>query len=190
MRNGPLKSGTNQALTNELFCEINLGKYKPSYTVKSEDLEKDGIVYPSLKRLYLESLDPTEARFVEVAFDGNRRQWERIKASKSIAPFFIKGSGRELAWHEEWARELEIKLRSKGIRAIIKEVEEDGRSAYSAAKWLAEGNWKPQRGRPSKDDIARERAVAADALTDAETDWDRMEDIEKNWNVIEGGVKD
>jgi hypothetical protein len=99
----------------------------------------------------MEIADPTEYIFAMGAF-GSWQQWLKIKASKAIEP-----------WIEDWPIELEVKLRSLGIQSVMAEAK-SGKSKFPAAKALAEGFWNKEsskRGRPSKEEVARERKIAA-----------------------------
>lgn len=46
---GPAKDDTGKWLTRAVFWETRHAIYPPSFTLKNYDLEKDGVVYPSLK---------------------------------------------------------------------------------------------------------------------------------------------
>jgi hypothetical protein len=106
---------------------------------------------PSLKALYLACGDPTEYSFAMEAF-GSWNQWLKIKASKAIGPYL-----------EGWDMELELKLKSDGLRSVIGEAKGGGKSSFNAAKYLANGDWNKatKRGRPSKEEVAKELKIAA-----------------------------
>src|SRR5690554_1234851 len=128
--------------TLSLFFETNITDYEPLYTLKDDNHEVNGKVYPSLKRVYLSFDDPTEWEFVEAVF-GNWRHWEKILGNKKLREYI-----------DQWRYELEIKLRSQAIREMVKQSSKKD----SAAKWLAEGQWKGKaRGRPTKAEVERER---------------------------------
>jgi hypothetical protein len=75
-------------------------------------------------------------------------------------------SNKELYKHIElWREELEVKLRSEAVRNVLKMTDNN----FNAAKWAADGHWNVKRGRPSKEEAARERKMrerAADSLKD------------------------
>jgi hypothetical protein len=101
----------------------------------------------------MEVSDPTEYQFALQAF-GSWNHWKKIRASKAIQP-----------WIEDWNEELEVKLRSVGIQVVLDEAQ-GGKSAYQAGKAIAEGFWaprlttgSPKRGRPSKEEVAKELKI-------------------------------
>jgi hypothetical protein len=64
---------------------------------------------------------------------------------------------------DEWRDELEVKLRSKGVREVLKSAIAGN---YQAAKFLADRGWDTRgAGRPSKADIEHEKKIQA-AITD------------------------
>lgn len=160
-----LKDTIGNFRTMSLFFETNNTNYEALYSLKDYDHEVDGKVYPSLKKIYLQFDDPTEWEFVEAVF-GNWRHWERICNNKLISPYI-----------DQWRKELEIKLRSQAIREMVKQSSKKD----SAAKWLAEGQWKGKaRGRPTNVEVERERKIAAGIQTDLESHWDRLMGKEVN----------
>jgi len=156
-----LKESQGRFRTVSLFREFYLKDYEPLWTLKDEDPQ--GIL-PSLKKLYIQSEDPTEYEFAMQAF-GSWQHWLKIKASPQIKPFI-----------EDWPIELEIALRSKGIRLVAQEALE-GKSKFNAAKFLAEGQWKKsesRRGRPSKEEVQRELKIAAKLDAEIGADAERL----------------
>lgn len=165
------KDKTGRYRTQSLFREFYIKNegLEAIYTLREEDTQGD---LPSLKALYLEIGDPTEYAFAIEAF-GSWKQWLKIKASSAIQP-----------WIEDWPMELEVKLRSDGIKGVIQEAKA-GKSKFPAAKALAEGFWNKEsskRGRPSKEEIARERKIAAKLDEEFTADAERI-----GLQVINGG---
>jgi len=143
-----LKDVQGRYRTQSLFREFYIKDLEPLWSLKDEDSQ--GIL-PSLKKLYIECEDPTEYEFAMQAF-GSWNHWIKIKSSAAIKTFI-----------EDWPIELEVSLRSKGIRLVAQEAI-DGKSKFHAAKFLAEGQWKKsdnKRGRPSKEELHRELKIAA-----------------------------
>lgn len=135
-------------ITQSLFLEINYTD-KAQYTLKDEDHEYNGRIYPSIKRLFLEMEDPTEYEFANTYFCG-WRHWQRIAANKAINKYI-----------DEWREELEYKLRAKGIKQIIASTK-NPMGGLQASKWLADRGWSTRAaGRPSKAEIEREKEFAA-----------------------------
>ena len=108
--------------------------------------------------------DPTEYEFALQAF-GSWKHWIKIKNSKVIKVFV-----------EDWPVELEVKLRSEGIKGVIKEAE-SGKAKFNAAKFLANADWKAstsKRGRPTKEEVERERKIAAKLNSEFSEDAERI----------------
>ncbi len=143
-----LKSTNGIPLTQSLFLEIGYTEYSV-FTLKDDDYEYKGKVYPSLKKLYLEMEDVGEYLFACEYLLG-WEHWQRLCANKQIS--------KEI---EKWRYELELKLRSKAIIEIRNRSKIE--KGINASKWLAEKGWdKRQAGRPSKAEVERETKVAAD----------------------------
>lgn len=147
-----LRDKMNRYRTSSLFREFYLNEegseLEPLWTLQDDDPQGK---LPSLKKLYMEIADPTEYEFAMEAF-GSWQQWLKIKSSKAIQK-----------WIQFWPDELEIKLRSQGIKAVAQEAKE-GKNPFTAAKFLAKAEWKPsssKRGRPSKEEVDRELKIAA-----------------------------
>ncbi len=153
LRAGPLRKG-GRRLTQALFYEYAREGIQPSYTIRREHINKDGVDYISLRDLYMECLDPTEELFVQLAFDGDWDQWRMIKNNDVLASALK---------YNEWQEELSIKLRSLGIQTIVKEAKSGSNKSIQAARWLAEEGWRVRgRGRPSN--AERKRAMKEDDL--------------------------
>lgn len=135
-------------LTQSLFLEINYDDKYAVYTLKGYDHTYKGNVYPSLKRLYLEANDPTEYLFAtKYLFDYN--QWNRICENVVLRKYV-----------DEWRNELDLKMRSEGIREMLSLARSENGN-FQAAKFLVERGWdKRGAGRPSK--AERDKLVAQD----------------------------
>lgn len=132
--------------TQSLFLELGYGA-DALFTLKDQDHEHEGKIYPSLKRLYLEFEDPTEYEFANTILLG-WRHWQRMCENKIIRKHI-----------DEWREELEVKLRSQAIRDAIQEAK---KGHFQAAKWVADRGWSTRgAGRPSKADIEHEKKVQA-----------------------------
>lgn len=174
-RLGPLKSTINQALIQALFWELRRDNIQASYTTKDDDLVVNGFKYFSLKKLYLDCMDPTEEKFVQLAFDGNRIQWERIKNSEALSKL-LKRTDTDVPWFDEWKYELELRLQSEGIEGIRDIASDpDNKQNFQALKWLAEKGWDKSKGRPTKSDIEKERKLKSASYKEIESDLNRME---------------
>ena len=100
------KDSMNRYKTQSLFREFYIQDIKPVYCLLEEDSKGE---LPSLKKLYMDVGDPTEYEFAMQAF-GSWKHWLKIKSAKAIQP-----------WIDDWPTELEVKLRSEGIRKVIQE---------------------------------------------------------------------
>jgi len=162
------KDSMNRYKTQSLFREFYIQDIKPVYCLLEEDSKGE---LPSLKKLYMDVGDPTEYEFAMQAF-GSWKHWLKIKSAKAIQP-----------WIEDWPTELEVKLRSEGIRKVIQE-SSSGKSTFNAAKYLANGEWNraSKRGRPTKEEVERERKIAAKLDAEFSEDAQRI-----GLRVIKGG---
>ena len=143
---------TSNWFTQGLFLELSYSnKDNVLYTLKDEDVtitvngEERNL--PSIKRLYLECADPTEYVFA-TTYLGGWNHWKRIcEKTKLLQPYI-----------EEWREELEIKMRSEGIRQMAEHAR--GEKGMQASKWLAEKGWEEKkRGAPSKAEKERELKI-------------------------------
>jgi hypothetical protein len=143
-------------LTQSLFLEMG---YKPQavFTLNDEDKTYKGKVYPSLKRLYLETNDPTEYKLATEHL-GGWSHWKRLRGNSAIAEHI-----------EVWKDELNVKLTAKGVQLAI-EIATDG-GTFQAAKWLADTGWEKRiAGRPSKDEVEGELKKQAQESDDFASD--------------------
>ena len=147
MDKSKLQDTMGRPLTQSLFLELGYKTEFAIYTLKDDDYTYEGKVYPSLKRLYLEEKDPTEYTFACSNLLG-WKHWLRLCANKII-----------LKHIEEWREELEVKLRSEGIKKAFLSAEG---GSFQAAKWLADRGWEARgAGRPSKEAVERETKMQA-----------------------------
>jgi len=130
--------------TQSLFLE--LGYTEGSlYTLKDEDYTYNNKVYPSLKKLYLETADPTEYLFAKEYLLG-WRHWQRMCENQAIRKHI-----------DEWREELEVALRSKAIGDAITAAKTGN---FQAAKWVADRGWSTRgAGRPTKAELEREKKI-------------------------------
>lgn len=138
--------GQGKPVTQSLFLEMGYSEYS-IYTLKEVDHEYQGVVYPSLKKLYLEEEDPTEYEFATKYLLGYKH-WKRLCANRMLQPHI-----------EEWREELEMKLRSKAVKDMLTSAKGGN---YQAAKWFADRGWATRAaGRPSKEEVQREKEFQA-----------------------------
>jgi len=166
------KTSGGQFRTLGLFYEYSTVAERkvlpPIYTILDQDKEaQDGNTYPSLGRLYVDCGDPTEYQFA-LKHLGGWRHWLKLRKNKLIAPYV-----------QAWRDELEVKLRSRGVIHQIEEVQNGGKGANGAAKWLAEKGFSGEdnRGRPSKKAIADEARKLDRMHEDIDEHLERMDDV-------------
>ena len=142
--------------TLSLFVETNNDSDTPVFTLKPRD--HNGC--KSLKQLYLSYEDPTEYSFaIEVL--GSWEHWLKLSNSTWFKEYL-----------DAWRLELEVLLRSKGIKEIRSQATAGNKDA---AKWLAEKGWdKRQAGRPSKAEIEREKKQQASISSSLDDDAERI----------------
>lgn len=160
---------TGNLLTQSLFLELTYGNTDNAlYTLKEDDYEHNGKQYLSIKKLYLEIADPTEYEFAKKCFD-SWAHWKRLcEKTTNLHPYIA-------AWREE----LEVKLRSQGVRGVMLEAYSEGKGALQAAKWLADKGWTEKRtaGRPSNEELAGERKQRANVKQTMEDDLARIRGV-------------
>lgn len=149
--------------TGSLFYEYrhSEGKYEPIYTLKGYDHK--GCM--SLKLIYL-SYDHIPGYEYDFANDWffNWDHWERICNNALL--------NKEIS---TWKDELEVKIRAESIKAMIRNMKEDGSKGINTAKYLSEAGWRGSgRGRPSKDELQRELKVQAGIAKEFSSDLERI----------------
>lgn len=153
-----MKDAKGGYITQGLFLELGYETKFAIYTLTDQDKCYDGKKYISLRRLYLEMADPTEYNFATKYLWG-WEHWQRMVANRMIAEHVDK-----------WRDELEVKLRAEAINALIKQ----SGGNFNAAKWVADGHWNVKRGRPSKAEKEKEKAMRERIAKEAESDSDRI----------------
>ena len=133
--------------TQSLFFETNTDRseFFPPFTLKDADITRDGKVCVSIKQIYMQLSDPTEYE-PAMAILGSWQHWQRLLTTSFFLPIVT-----------QWREELEVKLRSQGVKKVIDSLG-DGKQGLSSAKWLADKGWEPvkSKGRPTKEMVAGE----------------------------------
>lgn len=146
-----------------MFLEIDYNTDVAVYTLKEQDHIHDGKYFPSLKRLYLLIADPTEYEFATTCLLG-WKHWQRLAANKRIKVHV-----------DEWREELEVKLRSQGVKEAIKLASS---GSFQSAKWLADKGWSEKiAGRPSKAEVDRQMKIAENVADEFTADVLRLKDF-------------
>lgn len=152
-----MKDSMGRPITQSLFLELGYTDMA-IFTLKDEDYEYNGKIYPALKRLYLEFEDVTEYEFANTYLLG-WQHWKRLCDNKAIRKHV-----------EEWREELEFKMRSRGVKSLLISANSGN---FQAAKFFVDKGWdKRIAGRPSKAELEREKEfqsrVADEYAGDAE----------------------
>ena len=139
------KNANGLLLTLGLFHETSDNPSSAPYTLKPIDWAGK----PSLRRLYLETLDPTEHTFASLHLDG-WVHWQRLLQ----APWFLEHA-------VEWRKELDLKIKARALKKILDFAESGNKGFFEANKWLVDSGYKPGEGkskvgRPTKDEIKRQ----------------------------------
>jgi hypothetical protein len=156
---GQMLDSTGRPITQSMFLELTYAE-AAIYTLKDADYEYNGKLYPSLKRLYLLEDDPTEYEFA-TKYLLNWKHWQRLCENKLIR--------RSI---DEWREELEIKLRSRAVKEMIKS---SANGKIVASKWLADKGWAQRgAGRPTKAAVESEKAFLASVAEEFNEDVQRL----------------
>jgi hypothetical protein len=157
------KGDNDDYLTQGLFIEHEYNKDKAVYSIGEADKTYKGVKYPSLKRLYLEIEDPTEYLFSTTHLHG-WEHWQRMITCNK----WIRGHV------EKWRAELEVKIRSQAVLAIIDQSADESKG-FQAAKWLADRGWdKRAPGRPTKEEGKKEENIQDLIRKEFDKDIERM----------------
>lgn len=150
---------SGRPLTQSLFLELGY-RDEAIYTLKDHDYEYKGRKLKSIRKVYLETADPTEYQFATENFL-SWDHWNRICANKQIA-----------AHINEWREELEVKLRSNAVRMNIAAAQAGN---YQAAKWVADRGWATRAaGRPSKAEVAKNLKIESEIANEYGADVIRL----------------
>lgn len=150
-------------IQKDLFLETSNRKEFVLYTLAREDNK-----YPSLYRLYMEMEDFTEFEFANKYFE-SFQHWKVV----SNASFFA-------AHISEWREELELKIKARNLKSLIKKAEADSSVAkyLLGNKWIEEAQQKNPgvnlRGRPSKEEIRAHLRLITMDQKEAENDLERI----------------
>jgi hypothetical protein len=153
-------------LLKGLFYEMTgADKTGVKYTLKDED----HLGYPSLSRLYLNTSDPTEYQFA-LSYLESWDHWTQLCACNWFKPFISR-----------WRQELEVKLKSEAIAAIIKDSRDSqSKTKFTANKFIVERGWEPKegqgrtRGRPTKEQISQAANQLATESLQVQEDLERI----------------
>lgn len=145
---------TNQPKTRSLFTETCIAGDNPKMTLNGGRDEHQNL--PCLRDLFISLVvnDPSEVVFAETVF-GEVNYWLRLRETKWMKEYL-----------KDWRLVTDTKRKQKAFQAILAEIEEGGRSSFTAAKYLIEEPWKDKR---KKEEAAVNKATtraAADSFAD------------------------
>lgn len=160
------KNNSGTHLLKPIFYELDeQGRPNAQYSLKPHDSTFEGVVYPSLRRLYVELEDPTEYLFAETYLDG-WSHWKKLSAASFFQEYLT-----------EMREELDVRLRAKALVRIRRRAEESSKDGLSADKILLSGGWKAGEskvGRPTKEKIKQEAERLTKERTVFDEDFDRI----------------
>lgn len=159
----------NILYTNALFKELNINEPEIAiYTLAADDIVDGDKTYISIRKQYLLLEDPTEYEIASRYFD-SWTHWKKVRESSKIKPHI-----------EEWREELEVKLRSKGVKGVYEKALDGD---YQASKWLAERGFsdkKPaRRGKPTKAEVIGEARKEAKVVGIVDAHYERMKNKQR-----------
>lgn len=164
------KDDVGRYRTQSLFWELRHGvdtvKYPPVFTTKDDDIERDGVEYKSMKKIYM-SYDHIPGYEYEFAIDvlGSWDHWNKL-ANDTIPELkkMIQG----------WRDELDVRLKALGLKALIHASRDNDAKGVQASKYLVEKGYIQKRGRPSKEEMERELKVSTKAKKELNDDLERI----------------
>lgn len=165
-KNSPFRDSQGRLLSSKLFYERTSPdkRDKIRYTLKDQDHE--GCL--SLYRLYLDANDPTEYSFANDHFE-SYEHWLLITKQDWFKPYL-----------QRFRRDLETKVRSIALRAIMREAQSGSKNAFTANKFLIEKGWMDKeesrntKGRPTKEDIKQAAMDVVDSEKRLQEDFIRV----------------
>jgi len=138
-------------------------RYPPLFTLKPTPFEHEGVVYPSLKAIYM-SYDHIPNFEYDFAMDvfGSWDHWKKLEGS--IIKEHIK------AWREE----LEIRIKADAMKTVLAQSRDTDKGLAAARALLAGEDKGTKRGRPSKEEVARQQKIDARVRETLEEDMARL----------------
>tara|TARA_R110000823_G_scaffold200196_1_gene331204 strand:+ start:893 stop:1420 length:528 start_codon:yes stop_codon:yes gene_type:complete len=161
------KDSMGRYRTQSLFWESRDSSMEPVWSMKDYDLVKEDGTYKSLKLIYM-SYDHVPGLEYDFAMDllGSWDHWLKLcNDATPVIKDMIKG----------WRDELDIRLKAKGIKAIIAHSLDNDPKGLQAAKYLVEKGYVAKKGgRPSREEVERELKVDAKAAKEHKDDLERI----------------
>lgn len=155
-----------QSLFWELRHQVDTAKYPPVFTLHEHDIERDGVTYISMKKLYM-AYDHIPGYEYEFAIDvlGSWDHWNKL-ANDTVPR--IKDT------IQVWRDEVDIRLKALGLKALIHASKDNDAKGVQASKYLVEKGYATKRGRPSKEEVERELKADTKLKKEFESDLERI----------------
>ena len=139
-------------------------KYPPLFTTKPVDHTVNGITYRSLKAVYF-SYDHVPELEYEFAMDvfGSWDHWVYL-STKSQLKHDISN----------WRLELEIRIKAEAMRTMLLQAKDTEKGLSAARMIIGDEHKGSKRGRPSKEEVARNTKIAAGVRDTLQDDMERL----------------
>jgi hypothetical protein len=147
---------TRALFVETISAELLAKGIKPIYSLNGDPK------YLDIHEIFINSNDPTGYTFAIRAFDS----WEHLKHLRTLSWF-----NRH---YNMWLEELEVKMRADAIRELSEIGQTAGSRGITALKYIADKGWEKKRGRPSKEEIEREKKQDAMIKQELSDDADRI----------------
>lgn len=156
----PLVDPQGRPRTYSLFIEYPSEGLDPLWTIKDRSFKG----YKSLKQIYL-SYEHIPGYEYDFAMDtlGSWEHWDKLCTSSGLRKVF-----------QDWRTELEIRNKATAMRSLIRSATEASAAGINAAKYISEAGYARKRGRPSKEEVERERKIQAGVDKELEDDMERL----------------
>lgn len=145
------KSEQGVVRTKSLFYELCYDNNEHAvFTLKEDEhTHPSGRKLIPISQIFIEMavVDPTGYNFAQAVF-GSWSAWEKISNSDK----------RLVAHIDSWRREADVRRKSQAFKAVVEEVTNQGKSAFTAAKYLLEEGWTSKNARTADGRKARAEA--------------------------------
>lgn len=152
------KSEQGVIRTKSLFYELCYDNNEHAvFTLKEDEHQHpSGRTLVPISKIFIEMAvaDPTGYNFSQAVF-GSWAAWEKISNSDK----------RLVVQIDAWRKEADVKRKSLGFKAVVEEVTLQGKSAFTAAKYLIEESWTNKSARTA--DGRKARAEAQETAEEA-----------------------
>lgn len=146
-----VRDKNNRRLTNALFYEHSNNPEFAWFTCNTMDKTVDGKLYRSMRRCYVECMDPTDTMFVDKYFGGDFEHWRMCHENSKLEIDV-------LAWREEVA----LRLQSLAIKKLMDSAPSNQKDALQAAKYLGSRAWEKSTKKPGRPQRKPEDPVKED----------------------------